>query len=574
MTDRDQVFDELRPVSFAIAYRMLSGVSEAEDVRAGRRLQIATAELVAMNSNADVPSRPRTDRGRDLSVERSGRAAAGDWISLAVVAGGLFLAVLSTTVVSVALPRIGGDLHASATELQWIVDAYVLVYASLLVAGGVLGDRLGRKGLFAVGVALFGTGSLVSGLAPSVAVLLAARGLQGLGPALIVPGSLAIIRTTFEDDRQRATAIGLWSTSSGIALAIGPALGGAIVQALSWRWVFLLGAPLSALLLMLALVFLPRLPRSPSRSRFDWLGAILTTGAVAALAFAIIEGQQDGWSSPPIVAGFAGSFVALVALVAWARRRPEPLIDVSLFGRPRFTVVNVAALIVFFAFVGAIVYFSAYFQQVQARSPIHAGLDVSAIGIAFALAATLSGRLVGRIGPHVPMIAGLLVSGAATLGLLRLATGTPIGAIWWNFALLGGGIGLCLTPMTSIAVSAVESACAGMASAIHNALRQLGQVLGVAILGALAYAHLPNTPDTGQRLPRLQAIDFVHGLHHAIWASAIAIFAAALLAALVFSSTPKARALQRDATGRRPSDQGPHRAKADIQPIIARLEEC
>jgi DHA2 family methylenomycin A resistance protein-like MFS transporter len=292
---------------------------------------------------------------------------------------------------------------------------------------------------------------------------------------------------------------------------------------------------ISAILLALALGLLPLIPHSPRRAHFDWPGAILTTAAVPALAFAIIEGQQHGWTAAPIVSAFAVSLAALVALVVWARRRPEPLVDVGLFRRPQFTAANVAALIVFFAFVGAIVYFSAYFQQVQARPPIEAGLDVSAIGIAFALTATLSGRLVGRSGPRLPMIAGLLVAGGATLALLRLAPGTAIGAIWWDFALLGGGIGLCLTPMTSIAISAVESSRAGMASAIHNALRQLGQVLGVAVFGALVYAHLPNTPDTGRRLPRLQGLAFVDGLHHAILVSGIALFAAALLAALVFS---------------------------------------
>jgi DHA2 family methylenomycin A resistance protein-like MFS transporter len=456
-------------------------------------------------------------------------------MTLAVAAGGLFLAVLSTTVVSVALPRIGSDLHASATDLQWIVDAYVLVYASLLVAGGVLGDRRGRKGAFAIGAGLFGIGSLISGLAPSVPILLIARALQGLGPALVVPGSLAIIRATFENERQRATAIGLWSTSSGIALAAGPALGGAIVQALGWRWVFLLNAPLSAMLVGVALRVVPRIPHSSSRTRFDWLGALLTTAGLATLAFAIIEGQQHGWTSTPILAVFASSVVAFALMVAWERRRQEPLVDVSLFRRPLFTVANTAALVVFFAFVGAIVYLSAYFQQVQSRSPIEAGLDISAIGISFALAAACSGRLVGRTGARGPMIAGLLLAGAATLGLLRLGPGTPIMAIWWNFALLGAGVGLCLTPMTSIALAAVDPSRAGMASAIHNALRQVGQVLGVAVLGALVYTHVPSGPGAGRPLSRLQGDAFVSGLHNAIWVAGLALLAAALLAALIFS---------------------------------------
>ena len=472
--------------------------------------------------------------GRDAPGHRQGSGTRA-WMTLAVVAGGLFLAVLSTTVVSVALPSIRRNLHASATDLQWVVDAYVLVYASLLVAGGVLGDRRGRRGTFVTGVALFGIGSLISGLAWSVPVLLFARALQGLGPALLVPGSLAIIRATFQDERQRAAAIGLWSTSSGIALAVGPALGGVIVQWLGWRWVFLLGGALSAALAGVALGVLPRIPRTGSLTRFDSLGAVLTTAGFAAVATALIEGQQYGWTSTPIISVSAGGLAAFTFLVAWERNRQEPMVDVSLFRRCEFTVADAAALVVFFGFVGAIVYLSAYFQQVQSRSPIGAGLDVSTIGISFALAAVLSGRLVGEVGARGPMIAGLVLAGGATLGLLRLGLDTSIGAVWWNFALIGVGIGLCLTPMTAIAISAVDPARAGMASAIHNALRQVGQVLGVAILGALVYEELPSGSGAGRPLSHEQGVAFVAGLHHAVGVAGVAFLVAALLAALVLS---------------------------------------
>lgn len=467
-------------------------------------------------------------------------------LTLAVVAGGLFLAVMSTTLVSVALPTIGGDLRAGATDLQWIVDAYVLVYASLLVAGGVLGDRWGRKGVFMLGVTLFGLGALICGLASSVSVLLVGRVVQGLGPALLIPGSLTIIRATFEDPSQRAVAIGLWSTASGLSLAVGPALGGVIVDGLGWRWVFLLNVPLSLALLVVASRAVARLAPTPAQTRFDWLGAVLTVAGVGGLAFATIHGQSRGWASAPAVAGFAGGVAALVAFVGWERRRLEPLVDVSLFGRPMFAAANVAALIVFFSFVGAIVYFSAYFQQVQGRSPIDAGLDVSAIGVAFALAAALSGRLVARTGPRAPMLTGLLLSGAATLGLLRLGTTTGIGAIWWNFALVGAGIGLCLTPMTATAVGAVDASRAGMASAVHNALRQIGQVFGVAVLGALVYAHLPTGSSAGRRLSPPHAALFVTGLHHALWVSGLALLAAALLAALLFAATGRQHRRERE----------------------------
>lgn len=455
-----------------------------------------------------------------------------------MVSVGLFLAVVSTTVVSVALPTMGRDLHAGATDLEWIVDAYVIVFASLLVAGGAIGDRRGLKGAFVLGALLFGLGSLVTGAAPSIGVLLSGRVVQGLGSALLVPASLAIVRATFEDPRQRAAAIGLWSTSSGLALAVGPVMGGSIVEAFGWREVFLFNLVLVAVLVLAAARWVPRVERSVISGRFDWLGAALTTAAVALLTFAVIEGQHHGWGAAVVLVAFAAGACALLAFVMWERDRPQPLVDVSLFLRPAFTVANVAGLVVFFAFVGAIVYFSAYFQQVQGHSPIEAGLDVSAIGVGYALAAPLSGRLVGRVGARWPLVAGLLVSGAATLGLLRLRVDTGIGSIWWDFALLGAGVGMCLTPMAAIALSAVDASRGGMASAIVNAMRQVGQVFGVAVLGALVYAHLPPT-GAGTRLGPAGGSLFVAGLHNALWLSGLALLTtAALTAAVLFRVAP------------------------------------
>jgi MFS transporter, DHA2 family, methylenomycin A resistance protein len=435
------------------------------------------------------------------------------WLTLAIVAAGLFLAVLSTTVVSVALPTIGRDLHAGPAELEWVVAGYVLVYSSLLVPGGVIGDRRGRRATFVAGVGLFGAGALVTGMAPSPRLVLAGRVLQGVGPALLVPCSLAIVRATFSDARQRAAAIGLWSTSSGVALAVGPVLGGLVVDGLGWRWVFLLNVPLSAALVALAFRFVPG-DSGEARGRFDWPGVMLVAAGMAALAFAVIEGRDLGWTSPAIVAAFVAGAAALVAFTALERRRPDPLVDVSLFARPAFTAASVAAFVVFFAFVGAIVYLSAYFQQVQGRSPLAAGLDVAPIGVAVALAALAAGRLVGRFGARWPLVAGLAVCGAAMLGLLRLGPDTGAGAIWWNLALAGAGIGLCGTATTAIAMAAVGVDRAGMASAVVNAMRQAGQVFGVAVLGALVYAR-----------PQ-----FVPGLHDALLLAGVALLAAAGLA--------------------------------------------
>jgi DHA2 family methylenomycin A resistance protein-like MFS transporter len=423
-------------------------------------------------------------------------------------------------------------MRADATDLQWVVDAYVLVYASLLVTGGTLGDRWGRKGAFIGGVALFGLGSLVAGLAPSVPVLLVGRVIQGLGPAFLVPGSLTLIRLSFPDERRRATAVGLWSTSSGLALAVGPVFGGVIVASLGWRWVLLMNAPLATALVVLAARIIPRPARTTARHGFDHLGALLTTAGFAAVAFGLIEGQRLGWGSPVIVGASATGVAILIVFVIWEHHRPEPLIDVSLFLRPAFIAANIAGLVVFFAFIGLIVYLSAYFQQVQGNPADTAGVDVAAIGVAFALAAPLSGRLVGRYGPLPPMLAGLTLGGAAALGLLRLGMATGIGGIWWDLSLGGFGIGMCLTPMTATALSAVSAAQAGMASAVHNALRQLGQVLGVAVLGALVYARLPHT-GSGQRLPVADRKLFVDGLHHAVWTAGLALLATAVLTSLL-----------------------------------------
>jgi MFS transporter, DHA2 family, methylenomycin A resistance protein len=474
---------------------------------------------------------------RPPAGSRSPAGSRPRWAAVAVLAGSQFLAVMSTTVVGVALPAIGAGLHASAAGRLWIVDSYVIVYSSLLVVGGTIGDRHGRKGMFLLGLALFGAGSLADSLAPSAGWLMAARVLQGLGPVLLVPGSLTIIRALFDDQRRRAQAIGLWSTGSGLGLAAGPIVGGLIATYWGWRWVFGFNVPLAAVLLLIAARVVPRLDHAPASDRLDWTGTVLGTACIAAIAFALIEGNPLGWTSPQVLAGFAVSAGALAVFTARERRVVAPVVDISLFRRPAFAAANVAALAVFFAFVGAIVFLSAYFQQVRGDSPVTAGLQVSVLGVTFAAAAPLSGRLTGRVGARWPMVVGLLAAGAAMLGLLRLGPSGPhtgAGDTWWDFAVAGAGVGLCLTPMTQVAVSAVAASRAGMASSVHNALRQFGQVLGVAVLGALVYAR-PGTAG------------FVSGLHAAMWVSGTALFGAAVLAAALVppgatAPPPRARA--------------------------------
>jgi DHA2 family methylenomycin A resistance protein-like MFS transporter len=459
------------------------------------------------------------------------RRAAGDRaLTVLVVTLAQFMAVMSTSVVSVALPTIGRDLHASSTALEWIVDAYVIVFASLLVAGGVLSDRRGRKGMFMSGVTLYGLGSLLAGLAPSIGWLLAGRVVQGLGPAIVTPTSLAIISATFDSPRERAGAIGVWSSGSGLALALGPAVGGLLVVAIGWRSVFLLNVPVAAAVILLGIRYIPVIQRSPFGRRFDWVGALLTTTGVGLLTFAIIEGPSRGWSSGLILGGFVAALSALVAFAVWERRHEAPLIDVTLFSRAPFTVANLAGLAVFFAFIGGIVYLSAYFQQVQGRSALGAGLAVLPVGLGFFVGAPLSGRLVGRLGPRVPMVLGLVLCAAGMIGLLRLRAGTSIGAVWWDLAAVGLGGGLSLTPMTAVAMAAVRAERAGMASAVHNSMRQVGQALGVAVLGSLVYAGVSAGRAGGGRLHSASAAAFVDGLHRAVFVSGVSLLVAALLA--------------------------------------------
>jgi MFS transporter, DHA2 family, methylenomycin A resistance protein len=330
-------------------------------------------------------------------------------------------------------------------------------------------------------------------------------------------------------------AIGLWSTSSGTALALGPPLGGLLVARLGWRGAFWFNVPLAAAVVVLGARYLPRLPRTPAPGRFDWPAAALITAAVGLLDVGVIEGQTQGWTAGLVLAAFAAGGAALAGFIAAERSRPDPLIDVSLFRDYRFSVANAAAFVVFFAFVGVIVYFSGYFQQVQGHGPVTAGLDVVAVGVAYAAAAIVAGRIVGRIGERWPLLGGLVIAGLATLGLLRLQPGTLIGAIWWNLALLGAGIGLCGTPMSTIAMSAVGADRAGMASAVVNAARQVGQVFGVAVLGALVFARLPGSGAGRWLAPAQQAL-YVTGLHHALWLAGLLLLAAALLTAGLFTS--------------------------------------
>jgi DHA2 family methylenomycin A resistance protein-like MFS transporter len=448
-----------------------------------------------------------------MTARRERRAG----LVLLTVVGAQILSIASATVVAVALPDLGRDLGATGPQQQWVVDAFVLVLASLLIAGGVLGDRYGRKAAFLVGVTVFATGSLICALAPSIAVLLTGRVLQALGPALVLPASLAIVSEVFPDPAAKARAIGLWGAGSGVGLASGPTLGGAIVDAVGWRGVFAVNVPVCVLLLVAGWRVIPHGRPLRATVRFDLAGAVLLTTATASLAFVIIEGREAGWLSPPIVAVAVTCILATVAFVRVERRHPVPLVDLALLRHRGFVVANLGAGGASFAFVGCVVFLSVFLQQVQDRSPGEAGLCLLPLGAATAACAPFAGRLSARLGPRVPVLCGLaLATVAMTLLAVRLEVGLPAVDLAWMLALQGCGLGLALPAMTVTAVGSVEQARAGMAAAVHNACRQLGQALGVAVVGTIVFARAGSVSDGGRRLTDADAVLWTSGLHVAL----------------------------------------------------------
>jgi DHA2 family methylenomycin A resistance protein-like MFS transporter len=405
--------------------------------------------------------------------------------ALAVLVTAQVLSVANSNLIAVALPQLSGDLGASDVQRQWIVDAFVLVFAALLVAGGVLADRYGRRRALLVGLAAFAAGSVACALATSPAVLIAARVVQALGPPLILPASLAIVTVRFVEPAARARAIGLWGAGSGFGVAVGPLLGGVIVSALGWRWAFGLSAMAALALAAAAVALIPR-DRAPAPTRrFDHLGALLVTAVLGALVFGLIEGPARGWTSGAVVLAFAAAAAAAAAFVAAERRHPAPLVDLELLRRPVFAEANLAAATLMFVLLATSVYLSEFLQTFRDSTPLEAGLALVPLGAATAVLAAISGHLTARVPARTLIVAGLLCAAAGALLLSRVGSIS----LWIALVALGAGAGIALPATTATAVAAVAATRTGMASAIHNAGRQVGATLGVAVLGSIVTAH-------------------------------------------------------------------------------------
>ncbi|HTA36408.1 MAG TPA: MFS transporter [Solirubrobacteraceae bacterium] len=397
----------------------------------------------------------------------------------------LLIVGLDNTIVNVALPSIGRDLHTSVSGLQWTVDAYTLVLASLLMLSGSMADRLGRKRVFALGLILFTLGSLLCSVAPNLGTLVAFRMVQAIGGSMLNPVAMSIIRNVFTDARERAQAIGVWGATVGISLALGPVLGGALVESIGWRSIFWINIPVGLTALALALRFVPE-SRAPHPRRLDPVGQSLVIALFGSLTYAIIEGPKAGWLSTQSLALFAVALAAVASLLAYESRRREPLLELRFFRSVPFTSASVIAVCAFAALGGFLFLNTLYLQEVRGLSALQAGLCTLPIAAMTLIFAPISGRTVGRRGPRI----GLLVGGAGiAIGaalLTRLGAHTSIVSLVPAYIIFGIGFGTINPPITITAVLGMPAAQAGVAAAVASTSRQLGLTLGVAVSGAVA----------------------------------------------------------------------------------------
>jgi EmrB/QacA subfamily drug resistance transporter len=405
-------------------------------------------------------------------------------ITLLVTCLGLFMVLLDASIVNVALPTIQADLHANLSDLQWVIDAYTLPLAALMLTAGTLGDRFGRKRIFLAGLVLFLIGSTLCGFAPTLGWLLFGRVVQGAGAAALLPGSLSVLVAAFPEPRQRAQAIGLWAGISGVALAAGPLVGGVLIQLSSWPAIFFVNLPIGVVALALGWPLLAE-SRNPKAQGIDLPGQVLVTGFLVCLILALIESSSYGWTSPLILGLFSGAAVLLAAFLLVEARAREPLLPLRLFSNRVFSVANVAALLLFFAMLGTFFFVTQFLQAVQGYTALEAGLRTLPTTMGIFLIAPLAGLLTARLGPRLPTVLGALMAGGALLLVMRIEPDSSYATLWWDFGLVGIGFGLMISPLTAAVLSATPPQRAGLGSSVNITSRQVGGALGVAVLGTV-----------------------------------------------------------------------------------------
>ncbi|MGA8372080.1 MAG: MFS transporter [Acidimicrobiales bacterium] len=457
------------------------------------------------------------------------RSAAGRWVIAASVLGS-GIAALDATVVGIALPTIGRDFHTGLGPLQWVVTAYTLTLAAFLLLGGTLGDRFGRRRIFSIGVAWFAVTSMACGLAPNADFLIAMRALQGIGAALLTPGSLAILQASF-DPEDRAQAIGAWSGLGGLTTAAGPLIGGYLISVASWRWVFFINVPIVVVVLVLTARHVPESRDPTTTGALDTTGAALGIVWLAAITYALIEGPSLGWSSPVILTmlGIAGA--GLVAFLVVEQHKRSPMLPLSLFRIRQFSATNAVTFVVYAALGGALFLLPIELQVVSGYSPLESGLALLPVTVIMLLFSARSGRLATRLGPRLQMGLGPIVVGVGLALLVRSTDGANyILYVLPAVLIFGAGLAITVAPLTSTAMSSVAVEHAGLASAVNNDVARTGGLIAVAVLPALAGI----TGDT-----YLHAQQFADGFRTAVAISAGACIAGGILAAAAIRNPPR-----------------------------------
>ncbi len=476
--------------------------------------------------------------------------------TLAIVSVGLFMVVLDNLVVNVALPSIHRDLGASIQALEWTVNAYVLAYAVLLLTGAALGDRYGRKRMFIAGIALFTASSAAAALAPTAGLLIAARAAQGVGAAIATPLTLTLLAEAFPPD-QRGLALGIWSGISGIAVALGPLVGGAVIQLSSWHWIFWINVPIGLVLVPLAAARLTE-SRGPVR-RLDLGGLALASGGLFGIVYGLVRSQSLGWGSPQILVALIAGTVLLVAFVRYELRTTDPMLPMSFFADRGFAVTNVVSLAMYFGMFGSIFFLSQFLQNVLHNTPFQAGLKLLTWTGATMVVSPLAGFFSERYGSRLFMAAGLGLQ-AVALGWLAVLAGVQesYASMIGPFVLAGSGMALVFAPAANAVLASVRTEQTGQASGATNAIRELGGVLGIAVLATVFTSNGAYGPPQA----------FLNGLLPAMWVGA-AVLAAGAVTALVLPFSTRTSAATHAAAERADTQRAAARPSEDLAGIAA-----
>ncbi|MBY8856041.1 MFS transporter [Nocardia sp. CA2R105] len=415
-----------------------------------------------------------------------------------------FLINLDTTLVNVALPTLTRELGADTAQLQWVVDAYNLVFAALLLTSGSLSDRFGRKGMLLAGLLVFGAASFVGGYANSPGELIATRAVMGLGAAMTFPATLSLLTGVFTGRKERALAIGLWGATGGMAIALGPIVGGYLLEHFSWSSIFYALGPVSLTVIATAAAFVPR-SKSVTAHRLDFPGLVLSGGFMAVLVYTVIEAPNRGWTAPASLLGYAGAALLAIAFVLAERRADQPMLDVRLFANLRFSAASASVTVGFFTLFGFIFLMTQYFQFIRTYGPLSTGVHLLPVAVSVAVGSAVGTRLAITIGTKAVVTAGLVLQAGFYFWVATGLTPTfPYGVIAIQMVVYGLGMGLTIAPATESIMGAVPAHQAGVGSAINDSTRLLGGTLGVAVIGSVYASLYGSRLDTGlpKALPR------------------------------------------------------------------------